>query len=107
MRPSNIVQSGMPTGHKWVGWWGNFGGPAQKGINTYVVSPFEQNPFAGVFRGYLFHGFRRVVAQLPYVGPPLALGYFIYTWGNKESGYVNSKAFHVKELAAHEHGQKD
>jgi hypothetical protein len=49
MRPSSIVQSGMPSGEKWVrsdynqnmltlskiGWWGAFGGPAQKGIKTY------------------------------------------------------------------------
>lgn len=35
MRPSTVVHSGMPTGHKWIGWWGAFGGPAQKGVKAY------------------------------------------------------------------------
>lgn len=62
---------------------------------TKAVSPFQQRPLAGVLKGYLFNGFRRTAAQLPYVGIPLGLGYAIYTWGNKESEYVHSKAYHV------------
>ncbi|WFD03315.1 ubiquinol--cytochrome-c reductase subunit 8 [Malassezia obtusa] len=102
MRPSSFVQSGMPSGHKWIGWYGHFGGPAQKYIKTYSLSPFQQNPFAGVLKSYAFNGFRRTVANLPYAGIPFALGYFIYTWGNKEFAYVNSKAGH---LAAGHHDE--
>ncbi|SHO77389.1 Similar to S.cerevisiae protein QCR8 (Subunit 8 of ubiquinol cytochrome-c reductase (Complex III)) [Malassezia sympodialis ATCC 42132] len=101
MRPSSVVQSGMPTGPKWIGWWGAFGGPVQKGIKSYAVSPFQQNPFAGVFQGYMFNGFRRAVKHLPYSGIPFALGYLIYTWGNKESAYVNSKAGHLAHGGEH------
>ena len=48
------------------------------------MSSFQQNPFAGVFQGYFFNGFRRAAKQLPYSGIPFVVGYFIYTWGNKE-----------------------
>ncbi|KAL4401291.1 Cytochrome b-c1 complex subunit 8, mitochondrial [Malassezia pachydermatis] len=95
MRPSNVVQSGMPSGPKWIGWWGAFGGPTQKGIITYSVSPFQQQPFAGVVKGYFFNGFRRACKQLPYSGIPFVVGYLIYSWGNKEYAYVNSKAGHL------------
>ncbi|GHT84535.1 hypothetical protein FACS1894129_1330 [Actinomycetota bacterium] len=93
-----------------IGWWGAFGGPVQKGIKSYgrlsptyvaAVSPFQQNPFAGVFQGYMFNGFRRAVKHLPYSGIPFALGYVIYTWGNKESAYVNSKAGHLAHGGEH------
>lgn len=71
-----------------IGWWGNFGGPPQKNIRTYcecsvpqsgmltpaALSSFAQNPFAGVFEGYAFNGFRRVAIQLPYMGIPFAIG---------------------------------
>lgn len=36
-----------------------------------------------------------MVANLPYAGIPFAAGYFIYTWGNKEFAFVNSKAGHL------------
>ncbi|PKI82933.1 Qcr8p [Malassezia vespertilionis] len=102
MRASGIAQSGMNTGHKWIGWFGNFGGPTQKGITTYANSPWQLNPFAGMLRDFVFNGFRRVVTQLPYSGIPFALGYFIYTWGNKEFAYVNSKAGHLAGAGEHE-----
>ncbi|WFD00139.1 ubiquinol--cytochrome-c reductase subunit 8 [Malassezia yamatoensis] len=102
MRASSVVRSGMPDGHKWIGWYGHFGGPTQKYIKTYAVSPFQQNPFAGVLKGYLFNGFRRVVANLPYSGLPFVVGYFVYTWGNQEFGYVNSKAGHIAHGGDHE-----
>lgn len=56
-----------------------------------------------MLKGYLFNGFRRTVANLPYAGIPFVAGYFIYTWGNKEFAYVNSKAGH---LAAGHHEEE-
>lgn len=53
-----------------------------------------------MLKGYLFNGFSRVVKQLPYSGPPFLVGYLVYTWGNKEYGWVNSKAGHLS--GAHE-----
>jgi len=49
----------------------------------------------------MFNGFRRAVKHLPYSGIPFALGYLIYTWGNKESAYVNSKAGHLAHGGEH------
>lgn len=78
------------------------GGPKQKGVTTYrtsllsptlilsptdmirydthnlppnpVVSPFQQRALAGMFHGYLFNGYKRLVAQAPYFFVPLAFG---------------------------------
>ncbi|KAJ1301040.1 hypothetical protein OPQ81_003461 [Rhizoctonia solani] len=41
MRPTNVAMSGMPVGKSWMGWWGNFAGPKQKGIVTYGISPLQ------------------------------------------------------------------
>jgi len=66
-----------------------------------AVSPFQQNPFAGVLKGYMFNGFRRVVKHMPYSGIPFLVGYFIYSWGNKEYNYVNSKEGHLAHAGEH------
>ncbi|GFZ51348.1 Complex III subunit 8 [Saitozyma sp. JCM 24511] len=82
MRPTQIVQSGMPGGKTYMGWWGDMGGPRQKGIVQYTLSPFKQKAMRGVFQGYLFNGFRRIMAQVPYFALPFAGGYAVYIWGS-------------------------
>ena len=74
MRPTQIVQSGMPTGDKYMGWWGNFGGPKQKGVYQYSISPFQQNAMAGALRNWTFYGYKRLLQQAPYFAIPFALG---------------------------------
>lgn len=59
------------------------GGPKQKGIVTYVLSPFEQNPMKGMLQSAVFNGSRRVRSQILYIGMPLALIYGVYTWGRE------------------------
>lgn len=73
-----------------IGWWGDMGGPKQKGIKTYGalsnrfvpccrifilvlagLSPYRQRPLAGMLRAYIFNGSKRTMHQLPYVAPPL------------------------------------
>jgi len=78
-----------------MGWWGHMGGPAQKGIVTYSLSPFQQRAFKGVVSGYLFNGYTRIAAQVPYFFVPLATAYGIYVWANKTDEYNNSKAGHL------------
>lgn len=73
-------------------WWGNFGGPIQRGIVTYSTSPFEQRAFAGAFRHGVFNVYRRIASQAPYVGIPIAIGYLTYYFTKERHEYLNSKA---------------
>lgn len=50
------------------------GGPKQKGVYSYTMSPVRQKAFYGVLHGYLFNGVRRLSKQLPYFGIPMAIG---------------------------------
>lgn len=45
-------------------------------LTTPALSSFAQKPFAGVFKGYLFNGFSRIMAQVPYFAIPFAAGTF-------------------------------
>ncbi|CAO3678569.1 unnamed protein product [Umbelopsis vinacea] len=83
-------------GNGYIGWWGSMGGPKQKGITTYVLSPFEQKPFAGLTHGLIFNSTRRVTSQVPYVGVAFAIGYGIYTWAKSRHEYLLSKAGHAE-----------
>ncbi|KAI9633408.1 cytochrome b-c1 complex subunit 8 [Dioszegia hungarica] len=103
MRPSQALSSGTtPTGKTYTGWWGNFSQTKQKGIVQYGLSSYQQKPFAGVFRGYLFGGFSRIMHQIPYFALPFASGYFVYTWGKTKYEYYNSKEGH--HAMAHSEG---
>ncbi|KAF8462473.1 hypothetical protein JB92DRAFT_2838989 [Gautieria morchelliformis] len=102
MRPTLPARSGMPEPKHYIGWWGDMGGPKQKGIITYTLSPFRQRAFAGALHGYIFNGYRRIAANVPYFIVPFALGYGVYSWGTSHYQYLNSKAGH---LAALEHGE--
>jgi ubiquinol-cytochrome c reductase subunit 8 len=57
-----------------MGWWGDMGGPTQKGIVEYSLSPWQQNAMRGAFRGYAFYGFKRIMQQVPYFALPFAFG---------------------------------
>ncbi|CAO3638888.1 unnamed protein product [Cunninghamella blakesleeana] len=92
---------GGAPGKTYMGWWGQMGGPTQRGIVTYVLSPFEQRPFAGVLHNAIFNTSRRVISQVPYVGTAFALGYFIYTSAKSKHEYLTSKAGHAAEGGDH------
>ena len=52
------------------------GGPAQKGIVQYSVSPFQQNAMRGALHSYVFYGFKRIMQQALYFAIPFAAGKF-------------------------------
>ncbi|ORX51339.1 UcrQ family protein [Hesseltinella vesiculosa] len=81
----------------YFGWWGNLKGPTQRGVVTYVLSPFEQRMFAGVLHNAVFNTSRRVLSQVPYMGTAFALGYFIYTSAKSKHAFLSSKAGHAAE----------
>ncbi|KAI8997440.1 UcrQ family protein [Pilobolus umbonatus] len=86
---------GNAGGHGYMGWWGNMGGPTQRGVVTYILSPFEQKPLAGALHNAVFNTARRVTSQIPYVGVAFGLGYFIYTTAQSKHAYLSSKAGHA------------
>merc|ERR1712230_129466 len=90
-RATQPAFSGMPTGHKYMGWWGNLGGPKQKGIASYTVSPMQAAAMKGAFTQYLFNGYKRVLQQAPYVVLPMAVGYGIIKWAAADNEFRNSK----------------
>lgn len=103
-----------------MGWWGDMGGPAQRGIVQYSVSPFQQNAMRGALHSYIFYGFKRIMQQAPYFAVPFAAGkplfshlplgsgphadmnllkgYGLIAWAKSKNAYYNSKAGHA-ELA--------
>ncbi|KAJ9049646.1 ubiquinol--cytochrome-c reductase subunit 8 [Entomophthora muscae] len=76
----------------YMGWWGHMGGPKQRGIVSYSISPYQQRVFAGVLTKSSFNVVRRTSAQVPYIVPAFALGYLVYWWGNKTFAFYESKA---------------
>jgi ubiquinol-cytochrome c reductase subunit 8 len=114
-------------------WWGDYhhGLQRQRGVVTYGtlgfpqlvelrlkvsssgVSPFRQSATSHMFRSYLFNGYRRLAAQLPYWVIPVGIGglfvmslshlltdincagYSVYAWAKKRDAWQNSKAGHL------------
>ncbi|GAA5893252.1 hypothetical protein JCM5296_001649 [Sporobolomyces johnsonii] len=98
MRPSASVHSGMPTGHKWMGWWGDMGGPKQAGITTYTISPYRNKPMRGAWAHWAIRGYKRTAQQAVYFAVPLGLGYAIIQWAVKDNALRNSKHGQAKGL---------
>ncbi|ORY84937.1 cytochrome b-c1 complex subunit 8 [Protomyces lactucae-debilis] len=86
----------MGGGHGYMGVWGNFGGPKQKGMAEYAISPLRQRAFAGALNGAIFNTFRRTKSQILYFAPPFIAGYYLYTWAGQRNEYLNSKAGHAE-----------
>ncbi|CAG8559353.1 4500_t:CDS:2 [Ambispora leptoticha] len=77
-------------------WWGHLGGPVQRGVVTYSLSPYEQRAFAGALKHGVFNTYRRFMSQLPYIGIPGLFAYGIYRWGTERYKYLQSKAGHAE-----------
>jgi len=96
MRPSAVRMGDMPGPRVYNLWWGTKdGAQKQAGVVTYSVSPFRQRALKGVFRGYLFNGYRRLAAQAGYWIVPVVIGYSTYAWAKKHDEWQNSKAGHI------------
>ncbi|KAI9617841.1 hypothetical protein PSHT_11023 [Puccinia striiformis] len=79
-----------------MGWWGNMGGPKQKGITEYSLSPYRQSPGKHAFRGWLFQGYRRLACQVPYWIVPFGVGYGVIKWADADNHFRNTKAGHAQ-----------
>jgi len=55
------------------------------GIIYYSLSPHEQRAFANIISKGVPNTIRRIQSQFLRVVPPLALGYVVYDWGEKEN----------------------
>lgn len=75
MHPSNLRISF----HLQMGWWGDMGGPTQRGITQYSVSPFQQNAMKGALHSYVFYGFKRIMQQAPYFVLPFGVGKLFFS----------------------------
>ncbi|EGG03915.1 uncharacterized protein MELLADRAFT_89723 [Melampsora larici-populina 98AG31] len=95
MFPTKPSQSAMPTGKHYIGWWGSMGGPKQKGIVQYAISPYRQSPMKNVISHSLFQGYRRIVVQVPYFAFPFAAAYGLIAWADADNVYRNTKAGHA------------
>ncbi|KAG1802071.1 cytochrome b-c1 complex subunit 8 [Suillus plorans] len=102
MRPTATRLDGMPGAKSFSPWWGDTSIHKQRGVVVYTVSPFRQRGSKAVIRGWLFNGYRRLAAQVPYWIVPFAIGYGTYTWGNSRYAWQNSKAGHIA-LGDHHH----
>ncbi|KAI8633941.1 UcrQ family protein [Xylariaceae sp. FL1651] len=95
MRPTQALRGGaeVPLGryNHFLGHWGHFGSPTQKGIITYSLSPNKQNPFAGAAHNAVFNTWRRFSAQVLYFAPPMLIFYYAMSWATERNHYLNSK----------------
>ncbi|KIX05521.1 uncharacterized protein Z518_06393 [Rhinocladiella mackenziei CBS 650.93] len=80
-----------PKNGVYLGPWGNFGTPKQKGIVTYSLSPNRQDPLAGAFKAAIFNTYRRSASQIGYWLPPFVIAYLIMQWATERNEYLNSK----------------
>ncbi|ESK84201.1 ubiquinol-cytochrome c reductase complex ubiquinone-binding protein qp-c [Moniliophthora roreri MCA 2997] len=78
-------------------WWGDNSAPGakQKRVYSYTISPVQAKAAPNMIRSYLFNFYRRISGEAVFFVLPFAFGYGVYTWGNKEYAYVNSKAAHA------------
>jgi len=72
------------------GKFGNLG--KVRGQVHYTISPFEQRAFGGAIAKGVPGIFRRCREEVFYVIPPMAIGYLIYDWANKNYEYRQTKA---------------
>ncbi|XP_067142037.1 cytochrome b-c1 complex subunit 8 [Centruroides vittatus] len=54
-----------------------------RGIIYYTISPYEQRAFAGFIKEGIPNLLRRFTSQIFVVGPPFALAYLVYDYGEK------------------------
>ncbi|EWC43705.1 cytochrome b-c1 complex subunit 8 [Drechslerella stenobrocha 248] len=76
----------------YLGPWGAFGGPKQRGIVQYTLAANRQKPTAGALRSAVFNGWRRFRSQVLYIAPPFVAGYLLLDWAEKRNKFLNSKA---------------
>lgn len=76
----------------YMGWWGSMGSPPQKGITTYSVSPYAQNPLKGSLEKAVFNTWRRVSGQALFVIIPAAIVWKVWTNARDYNEFLYTKA---------------
>jgi len=74
---------------RYMGGWGSFGSPPQKGVVSYALSANRQNPLAGTLHAAIFNTFRRTRQQIFFWAPPLLIAYSAMSWAAER--YVKIK----------------
>ncbi|KAG8216051.1 cytochrome b-c1 complex subunit 8 [Butyriboletus roseoflavus] len=101
MRPTTVRSSGMPEAKAYNPWWGDTCNLKQKGVITYTLSPYRQRPTKQIFQDWMFNGYKRLAAQVPYWIVPFAIAYGTYTWAKRYDAWQNSKAGHIALHGTH------
>ncbi|ODV94573.1 hypothetical protein PACTADRAFT_50451 [Pachysolen tannophilus NRRL Y-2460] len=76
----------------YMGWWGSMGSPPQKGITTYAVSPFAQDPLRGSLEKAVFNTWRRTRSQVLYIVIPGIIVWNIWAKARDYNEYLYTKA---------------
>ncbi|KNZ46132.1 ubiquinol-cytochrome c reductase subunit 8 [Puccinia sorghi] len=61
-----------------------------------AISPYRQSPMKHALRGYLFNGYRRLAAQVPYWIVPFGVAYGVIKWADADNHLRNTKAGHAQ-----------
>ncbi|KAJ8596033.1 hypothetical protein M405DRAFT_806089 [Rhizopogon salebrosus TDB-379] len=101
MRPTAARLDGMPGPKTFSPWWGDSSIHKQRGVIVYTVSPFRQRGSKAIFKHWIFHGYKRLAAQVPYWIVPFAIGYGTYAWAKQRYAWQNSKAGHIALGGSH------
>jgi len=59
-----------------------------RGVITTKLSPFEQKAFKGFFTHGILNGIKRTLSNLPFMVPPMIIGYLVVDWA--ESAHHHS-----------------
>lgn len=83
---------GAPAARTYMGWWGSLGSPTQKGVTSYAVSNYAQNPLKGVAHSAVFNVFRRVKNQAFFVVFPAIVIWEWWVQARDYNEYLYTKA---------------
>lgn len=53
-----------------------------RGVISTKLSPFEQKAFKGLLSHGVPNAIRRTASNIPFIVPPMILGYLVFDWGN-------------------------
>lgn len=76
----------------YMGWWGSMGGPKQKYINQYFVTPYATRPMKDAAYNAVFNTFRRTKNQALFVIIPGVIVWNVWARARDYNEYLYTKA---------------
>lgn len=76
----------------YMGWWGAIGGPKQKYINMYTLSPYATRPFKDNLYNAIFNVYRRTKNQALYIAIPAVIVWNIWARARDYNEFLYTKA---------------